>query len=60
MCVCLSVRHPGPVYRGVKAAEVLFKAAKETQQRTQRAAEETPQEGTRTDRVETLRFFTSA
>lgn len=46
LSACLSLRRPGPVYRGAKAAEGLFEADKETKQRTKRDAEETPQEGT--------------
>lgn len=38
LSVCLSLRHPGPVYRGTEAAEELCEAAKETKQRAQRDA----------------------
>lgn len=49
MVLILSVRHPGPVYRGAEAAEGLLEAPKETKQRTQRDPKEAPQKGTHTE-----------
>jgi len=49
LVIILSVRHPGPVYRGAEAAEGLLEAPKETEQRTQRDPKEAPQKGTHTE-----------
>lgn len=53
MSVCLSLRRPGSAHRGVKNTERLREAAEETEQRSQRDAQETPQKGTHADGMET-------